>query len=272
MSEPAVRLERVGVRAGGAWPLRGISLTVTPGERIGVVGPNGAGKTTLLHLLNGFRPAAEGRVEVLGLDVGRLRGGRLAALRRRVGYVPQALEADVRLPIRAREVVEIGRAGVRGPLRRLTRADRDAVREWMERLGIASLAERLYRDLSGGEKQKVHLARAMAQGAEVLLLDEPTNNLDPRWQQALSDLVDDLPADPPLTVFFVTHEARLLPRSTGRVLLLAQGRLCADGPPERVLVPAALGRAYGAAVEVVERGGRRYVLLNAPAARGRGDG
>ena len=256
-----MRFARVGVRAGSAWVLRGISFDVCAGERIGLVGPNGAGKTTLLHLCNGFRRPHEGTVEVFGSPVAALRGGRLAALRRRIAYVPQVAESDTSLPLRAREVVEMGRSGARGPFRPLTAADRQAVRHWMERLGIAALADRLYRELSGGERQKVHLARAMAQGADLLLLDEPTNHLDPRSQEALSDLVDALCEDVPLSFLYVTHEIRLLPRRTGRVLVLSGGRLLADGPPQRVLDCEVLGHAYGAQVEVIERGGRRHLLL-----------
>lgn len=256
-----MRFARVGVRAGPAWVLREVSFEARAGEHIGLVGPNGAGKTTLLHLCNGFRRAHEGSVEVFGSDVASLRGGRLAALRRRVAYVPQVAETDSSLPLRARDVVEMGRAGARGLFRPLAAEDRRIVGRWIERLGIGALADRLYRDLSGGERQKVHLARAMAQGADLLFLDEPTNHLDPRSQEALSDLVDALCGEVPVAFLFVTHEIRLLPRCTGRVLVLSGGRLLADGPPDRTLTAEVLGRAYGAEVEVIERAGRRHLLL-----------
>jgi len=265
MSESAVCLERVGVALGGTHVLSDVSAAVPAGELVGIIGPNGAGKTTLLHLLNGLRRPTAGRVQVLGQTVNGLRGAALARLRQRIGYVPQVTATPGTAPIRAREVVEIGRAGKRGLGRRLTAGDHRTAGQCMERLGIAPLAERLYRDLSGGEQRKVHLARALAQEPDLLLLDEPTSNLDPRWQEELTRTVERLWSASGLTVCVVTHETHLLPVSTRRVWLLARGRFVADGRPEEVLTPERLAPAFGVPVQVIERAGRRYVLAGAAA-------
>ena len=268
MNETAVVLEEVGVERGRVRILERISARVSTGELVGIVGPNGAGKTTLLRLLNGLIRASSGRVNVLGSTIETMRGGSLARLRRHIGYVPQLTDAAGSVPIRAREVVEIGRSGVRGLMRRLSQADRGIAMEWMERLGIAHLSERLYEELSGGEQRKAHLARALAQGPEILLLDEPTSNLDPRWQEELSTIIEGIWRELGLTVFFVTHEIHLLPPSTSRVMLLSAGRMHGDGNPAKILKPERLTEVFGVPVEVIERAGRRYLITGAAARQG----
>lgn len=268
MSEPAVKLEDVGVVRSRVRILAHISARIPAGELVGIVGPNGAGKTTLLRLLNGLVRAGSGSVRVLGSPIETMRGAGLARLRERIGYLPQLTEAAGSVPLRVREVVEMGRSGVSGLLRRLSQKDRTIAGECMEHLGIAHLAERLYDELSGGEQRKAHLARALAQEPEILLLDEPTSNLDPRWQEELSEVIQNIWRDLGLTVLFVTHEVHMLPPSTCRVMLLSEGRLYGDGPPGEILEPERLAQAFGVPVEVIERAGRRYLLTGAAARRG----
>ena len=263
MNEDAILLEALCVRKGGAALLDDVTARVGRGELVGVLGPNGAGKTTLLRVMTGFEREVAGRAEVLGEPVPRLRGARLARLRSRIGYAPQLHGETPSVPIRLREVVAMGRSGRRGLLRRLTAEDSRVVDECLERLGLSTLADRPYAQLSGGERRKAHLARALAQEPELLLLDEPTSNLDPRWQNDLSQLIESLWQELRLTVVFVTHTAEFLPPSTSRVLLLADGRLHGDGGPDEVLRPATLAAAFGAPVDVVRRGGRRYLLMGA---------
>jgi len=267
VSESAVVLEDVGVVRGRVRILQHVSARIPVGELVGIVGPNGAGKTTLLRLLNRLIRASSGSVHVLGSPVDALRGAALARLRRRIGYVPQLADTTGSIPIRVREVVEMGRSGAPGLLRRLSEEDHALAGEWIDRLGIRHLADRLYEDLSGGEQRKVHLARALAQGPEILLLDEPTSNLDPRWQAEIYSIVERIWNDLGLTVFFVTHEVHLLPPSTRRVMLLSAGRLHGDGPPEAVFDPVRLTEVFGVPVEVMERAGRRYLITRAPAHR-----
>ena len=263
VSEAAVALEHVPVERGGVRILDRVSARIPVGELVGVVGPNGAGKTTLIRLLNGLMRPSSGMVRVLGTRVDTLRGAALARLRRRIGYVPQLMDRAGSIPIRTREVVEMGRSGLPGLFRRLSDKDRAIAGEWLERLGMAHLADRLYQDLSGGEQRKAHLARALAQGPEILLLDEPTSSLDPRWQVELSAIIEKIWRDLGLTVFFVTHETHLLPPATVRVMLLSGGELCGDGPLEEIVNPNRLTEVFGVPIEVLERGGRRYLAPGA---------
>ena len=268
MSDAAVILQDVGVQRGRVRILQRINARISARELVGIVGPNGAGKTTLMRLLNGLIRPSSGSVSVLGTPIETIRGGVLARLRRRIGHVPQLSDAAGSVPIRVREVIAMGRSGRRGLIRRLSPADHAITRRWMQRLGIAHLAERLYRDLSGGEQRKTHLARALSQEPEILLLDEPTSNLDARWQEELSTIIEDIWQELRLTVFFVTHEMRLLPPSATRVMLLSGGRLHGNGPPAETLTPARLTKAFGVPVEVLERGGRRHLIIGAGPRRG----
>jgi len=243
-SEPVVVMEAVGVVRGHHAILADINLAVGAGELMGIVGPNGAGKTTLLRLINATIQPTSGVVRVFGMTTGGFWGHNCVAIRRQVATVPQLLEPCGAAPLRLREVVEMGRYGRVGMLRRLSPADREIAWHWMERLGIAHLAECLYQELSGGEQRKAHLARALAQEPQILLLDEPTSNLDLRWQEELTLIIGEIWKEQSVTILCVTHEPHLLPPGTGRILLLAEGRLLASGLPKAVLTPECLARVF----------------------------
>jgi ABC-type Mn2+/Zn2+ transport system ATPase subunit len=150
MNPPAIELRAVRVTIGAHAVLRIPELTVTAGELFAVMGPNGAGKSTLLRVLLGLQPLASGSARVLGEEVASLAGGARLRLRRGIGYVPQLLPTRGELPVTVREVVAIGRTGRVGLWRRLGRDDWRAVDEWLERLGIAALANRGFGEISGG--------------------------------------------------------------------------------------------------------------------------
>jgi len=145
-------------------------------------------------------------------------------------------------------------------LRRLSAADRSICASWADRLGLGTLQRRPYSDLSGGERRKVHLARALAQEPELLLLDEPAGHLDLRWQEELTFLVERLWRDTRVSVVMVTHEFRHVPAGATRLVLLGQGRVLASGSDEDVLRPDVLASAFGVEVEAVRRGGRLHLL------------
>jgi len=166
--------------------LRGVSLKVTAGEFIGVIGPNGAGKTTLLTVVNGLGRLLSGRVRVLGAALDPSNGH---ALRKRVGYVAQAEDIDRRMPMTVREVVMIGRYGVLGLFHRPGKRDWALVDEMLELVGMTHLARRPIGHLSGGEQQRVAIARCLAQEPEIFLLDEPTASLDWKAQTGILELV-----------------------------------------------------------------------------------
>jgi len=260
MTESAVSFESVCVRLGGRPVLEDITLRIEPGELVGVIGPNGAGKSTLLMLVNGLRRASEGSVTVLGRQPDRLSSAQLARLRREVGYVPQLPERARNVPVSVRQVVEIARIGRAGIGRGLAPEDRDIVEAWLHKLGMAHLADRPFNALSGGEQRKIHLARALAQEPKVLLLDEPASNLDIRWQEELTGIIQDLYTQTSVTTLMVTHEVQQLPSLCRKMALIHEGRLEAVGAPSDVLKTEVLRRVFGERMEVLERNGRYHLL------------
>mgnify|MGYP001257865857 CR=1 FL=1 len=226
-----IRTESAGCARTG---LRGVTLQVRPGELVAVAGPNGAGKSTLLSLLAGERLPDEGAVL---LDERRVAALPPEERARRIGVLPQA--ASLTFAFRVDEVVGLGRLGG---------ADRAAVRRAMEEAGVDHLAARSYPTLSGGEKQRVHLARVLAQldGATrpFLLLDEPTSSLDPAQQHAVLSLARER-ARRGWGVVAVLHDLALVGRYADRVLLLRDGRVQACGTPWEVLTPVRLAACYG---------------------------
>ncbi len=233
------------MRRQGRTLLGPIDLAVDRGAFWGVVGPNGAGKSTLLRALAGIDRIAAG-------DLDR------AVDRRRLGFLFQHHDFLPELPFAVADVVAYGLAS-RVTIGWAGRAERRfAVDRALELLGLSGMDRRLYRELSGGERQKVQLARLVAQEAELLLLDEPAAGLDLDWQERLSGLVGELHARTGVAVVMVTHEAHHLPACCERVLLLRQGRAIAAGPPPAVFTPPLLEELYGCRMEVIERGGRYF--------------
>ncbi|MFW6132277.1 MAG: metal ABC transporter ATP-binding protein [Planctomycetota bacterium] len=252
----AVHLRDLSVAATGREILRLDELTVPHGEVLSVLGPNGAGKTTLLKCCLGLIRPSRGTVTVLGEQADRLRPAALSRLRRRIGYVPQLLAGRSELPLTVREVVAIGRTGLRGLGRRLHRQDWRVVDAWVERLGLAELSGAGYGELSGGEQRKALIAKAMAQEPEILALDEPTANLDLYWREQIVSLLDALYDQTHVTVLLVCHDLEVIPRSARRALVLADGRVLACGTPRAVLDARTTRTLYGASLCVVERNGR----------------
>ena len=236
------------------------TLEVSARRFLGVVGPNGAGKSTLLKVIAGLLRVDEGSVEVLGRSLDGASSRVRTQVRRRIGYVPQRAEFNPDLPLTVREVVELGRVGVRGLLRRPSARDRELVEDWLERLGLAHLADRTFRSLSGGEEQKALIARAMVQEPKMLLLDEPAANLDLDWKERLVSLLEELFGDHAITVIMVSHETGLLPGCSTSVALVREGKVLAVGRPEETLTEELLERAYGVAVSVHRIRERYHVI------------
>ena len=229
--------------------LRGVSLKVRSGEFVGVIGPNGAGKTTLLTVVNGLGKLLSGRVWVLG---GYLTPGNGHSLRKKVGYVAQVQNIDPRMPVIVREAVMMGRYGLLGLLRRPGKHDWKVVDEMMELVGMSHLAQRPIGHLSGGEQQRVTIARCLAQEPELFLLDEPTASLDWKAQTDILQLVKLIHDTRHLTTLFVTHDLSALPVACDRVVLMKEGLICGEGSPEEVLTDEKLGQLYDLPPEVVK--------------------
>ena len=215
MAEECIRVEQLRVVRERAEVLRGLSLVVRCSERVLIRGPNGAGKTTLLRVLLGLLRPTSGRVMMMGNEVGSRAWSRR---RSRVGYVNQEA-VSVDFPVSGREVVEIGTCGL--SLGRRERRDR--ITRAMAAAGCAHLAARAYQRLSGGEKQKLSLARCLCQDPELLLLDEPTSFLDPGSRLELMQLVRTLNEERKLTVVMVSHDSSLQDAPGWRVEHLEAG-------------------------------------------------
>ena len=240
----AVEVRGVTFRYRSGKGLGGVSFQVAPDERLGVVGPNTAGKSTLLRLLSKVLVPQQGAVLIHGRDLTRV--GR-RALAREVAVVPQ--DFQVAFPFNVNEVVLMGRyphatGGAWGA------RDRIVAQAAMEATGIASLANRRVDELSGGERQLVSLARALAQEPSVLPLDEPTAHLDLRHQRDMVDIIFASRTNRARTTIMVSHDLNLAAEHCDRLLLLADGAVQTFGVPEEVIRSDQLERAYGCAVDV----------------------
>jgi ABC-type Mn2+/Zn2+ transport system ATPase subunit len=210
-----IHVENLRVTRDGADILHGLSLRVDCTDRLIIAGPNGAGKTTFLKVLLGLLPKTSGHVSVLGNEVGSrewLRG------RHRVGYVNQE-SVQVDYPVSGREVVEIGVSAL--PLGGAEKKKR--VEQAMTAVGCTLLQGRMYARLSGGEKQKLSLARCLCQDPRLLLLDEPTSSLDPGSREELMEMLTGLNERRGITVVMVSHDAHVLAQAGWRIERMEAG-------------------------------------------------
>jgi iron complex transport system ATP-binding protein len=221
-----------------------VTLNVAPGTLYAVLGPNGSGKSSLLRAILGSVPRKHGSVL---LDGRPLEDWSRNDLARSVGAVSQ--HEAVTFPIRAEDLVAMGRYPHLGPIRPFTDDDRRHVHEAMDRCGVLHLRDRDAGTLSGGEYQRVRIARALAQTPRVLMLDEPTASLDLRHEMQILGLLRTA-ADSGITVFLITHHLDTAARFADRILLLGCGRVAAEGTPADVFREDVLAQVYGWPVRV----------------------
>jgi len=230
---------------GAAEPsLEGVTLRVEPGTLYAVLGPNGSGKSTLMRALLGTVPLRSGAVRLGGRPLGEWRRRELA---RSVGAVTQ--HEPTAFPIRVRELVAMGRYPHLGALRPETPRDREIIREALVQCDVERMADRDVSTLSGGEHQRVRIARALAQEPKALVLDEPTASLDIRHEMEILKLLR-RSADGGMTVLLITHHLDLAARFADRILVLGCGRVAAEGTPTEVFREEILEAVYGWPVEV----------------------
>ncbi|QWC20088.1 metal ABC transporter ATP-binding protein [Halorubrum sp. 2020YC2] len=238
-----VDLDGVTFAYGDTVAVRDVSLTVEEGDFLGLVGPNGSGKTTLLHLMLGLHEPDEGSVELFGRPVDEFDDGG------RIGYVSQkATSRGGAMPVTVRECVTMGRFAHAGR-GRLSEADRAAVADAIETVGIGGLTDRLVSELSGGQKQRAYIARALASDADLLALDEPTVGVDAESRDAFYALLDDLNGEG-ITVMLIEHDIGVVTDRANRIACI-NTELYHHGDTESFVESDALAEAYGTTGQVV---------------------
>ncbi len=236
--------EQLDVRLGRHLAVRGVNLTMAPGQLIGVIGPNGAGKSTLVRALLGLVKPAAGRALLDGAPVERLSR---PAVARSIAYLPQG--QTLHWPLAVERLVALGRLPHLGPLSRLSAADEAAIEDAMVRADVTDFQGRIATELSGGERARVLLARALAVGAPALIADEPLAALDPGHQIDVMALLR-AQAQGGALVVTVLHDLAMAARYCDRLLLMDGGALVADGAPMEVLTPERLASVYGVAARI----------------------
>ncbi len=253
-SAPAVAAHDLAAAYGNRVVLRDVSFELEAGAHLAVVGPNGAGKSTLLRVVGGLLPWVRGTIRVHG----HAPRDHLC-----MAYVPQRSDVDWRFPVTVNDVVMMGRAGKLGPFRRAGEADRKLVTGAIERVGLADRAHRQVGDLSGGEQQRMFIARAMAQEAEIVLMDEPLAGLDVPSEAGVLALLDQLDRT---SLLVALHDLAVAATHFDRVLLLRE-RMIGFGTPDAVFLPEALEAAYGGCVRMVRTADGTLVLHDTACSR-----
>jgi ABC-type cobalamin/Fe3+-siderophores transport system ATPase subunit len=251
-----LEVHNLNVHYGSRSVLKEISFDLLPGSILAVLGPNGAGKTTLIRAISGIAPLTTGEVRVHGRSLNQLSAIDRA---RWIAVVPQA--RNLPPAFSAWETVLIGRTPHLNWLGQVSQKDEAIARQAMVTTQTLELAQRPVGELSGGEQQRLLLARALAQAAPILLLDEPTSHLDLQFQIALLDQVRLLARQENLAVLIVLHDLNLAARYADRVALLAQGELRAIGTAQEVLTPEMLSPIYHLPLEIFHAGPSRLPYI-----------
>ncbi|RLC72255.1 MAG: ABC transporter ATP-binding protein [Chloroflexi bacterium] len=254
-----MRLEIRGVHFNyGSTPaLEDVSVEVGEGEVVSLVGPNGSGKTTLLKCINRILSPQRGTILLEKRDVSKVS---LKELARLAGYVPQSAARS--FPTTVFDTVLLGRKPYLGWA--VSARDKDVALNLLRSMGMEDMILRDFNELSGGEKQKVLLARALAQEPAVLLLDEPTSNLDLRHQLEVMDLICSLAKGNGVSAIMAIHDLNLASRYSDRVILLKKGLVYAAGEPGSVLVPENIREVYCIDTIINEDSGKPYIIPLAP--------
>ena len=233
--------------------LEGVSMDLDSSEIIGIVGPNGAGKSTLIRCIDRILTPRGGTILLDENDISNMTRMEIA---KRMGYVPQTTTRV--FPATVFDTILMGRRPHLGW--KSSEEDVDKVLEILELLGIMEFAMRDFNEISGGQQQKVLIARALAQEADILLLDEPTSNLDIRHQLEVMEIMTNIVHKKKISAVMAIHDLNLAARYTTRILMLNGGRIFAAGNPESVLTEENIRRAYGVEALVKSDGKRPYII------------
>jgi iron complex transport system ATP-binding protein len=241
-----LKIESLTIHYGTAQVVDHVSLEVAPGEVVALIGPNGAGKTSLVRGISGVTEVSSGSVSFNGTELTRLpppQRARIMAVVPQVSYLGGAFTVE--------QVVMMGRTAYMSWTGKPSKEDQHEVAKAMENTKTTSLAKRRIAELSGGEQQRVMLARALAQNTPLLVLDEPTNHLDLQHQGTLLSLVREQAMKSNLAVLMVLHDLNLVSLFADQAALMVSGQLAAFGPPADVLSVETISQAYQADVEVI---------------------
>lgn len=233
--------------------LEDVSLKLRKGQIQAIVGPNGAGKTTLLRCIAGIVRPEKGSVRIDGRDVSGMKKVELA---KRIGYMPQI--AMSKFPVTVFETVLMGRRPYISW--RPSRDDLEVVADLLNSMGLADIALRYFDQLSGGQRQKVLLAKAFAQETDCLLLDEPTSNLDLRHQMEVMEMISNMAREKGIAAILAMHDLNLTSRFADTILMLNQGKIFCIGEPHQVMTDKNIRSVYGVETEVNMSSGFPYIM------------
>ncbi len=233
--------------------LKDICIELAASEMLGVVGPNGAGKSTLIRCIDRILKPQRG---IILLDERDIKDMRLMELAKKIGYIPQSTSQI--FPATVFDTVLMGRRPHIGW--RSSEKDTEMVLEMLQMLNIEEFAMRDINELSGGQQQKVFIARALTQEPDVLLLDEPTSNLDIKHQLEVMDIIKNIVIEKQISAIMAIHDLNLASRYADRILMMNSGKIFAAGNPVSVLTPANIKWVYGVEAEVNNNNGRPYIV------------
>lgn len=253
LDQPALDVHRLAAGySGDRHAISDISFTVAAGSRVAVIGPNGAGKSTLFKAIVGLIPFTMGHISIHGEDCHSSHGF--------VGYVPQQGDIDWSFPVSVFDVVMMGRSRHIGWFRLPGQKDRDIVHTILEQLSLTDLANRQIGELSGGQRRRVFVARALAQETRVLLMDEPFTGVDTTAEQEIMDTLNIL-TDNGITILLATHNMEKASTAFDQILLLKK-RLLAFGTPQEVMQPDILMQAFGGAIRLFQNGQEMVMITD----------
>jgi iron complex transport system ATP-binding protein len=248
-----LKVKDVEFRYGSVQVLKDVSIELAESEMLGVVGPNGAGKSTLIRCIDRILKPQRG---IILLDERDIKEMRLMELAKKMGYIPQSTSQI--FPATVFDTVLMGRRPHIGW--QSSEKDTEMVLEMLQMLNIEDLAMRDINELSGGQQQKVFIARALTQEPDVLLLDEPTSNLDIKHQLEVMDIIKNIVKEKELSAIMAIHDLNLASRYADRIIMMYSGEIFSAGDPVSVLTPDNIKRVYGVVAEVNNNNGMPYIV------------
>ncbi len=236
--------------------LKNFNISIDEGEIVGIIGPNGAGKSTILKILSGYLKAQSGTVRILGKNIAHIADLERANI---IGTVPQNIFTT--MPYTVREIVEMGRYTKISKFVNLSKKDNDKIDDVLKELDINNLANSIFSNLSGGEKQRSIIAAALAQEPKILLLDEPTSQLDMGHAVSLMKKLNYLQTYKNISIVIISHDIQLLANYVNRIILIDNGNIVKDGSSKDILQKKVIEKVYKCEVEIIKSKNEKFIIL-----------